>query len=135
MINENGSHSGENYPRFPQFVIPEESGTKVYNPPMKTHPALPIVLSLAILLSACVPIPATAPETTAPVSHPRPAPAADTKAGFSDLASGLAKIDKTDDIQPCAQLLDEFAACRQAHLIALGAQPISPPDPVALLAA
>ena len=83
---------------------------------MNRLPICPIVLSLAILLSACVPIPATAPETTAPVSNPSPAPAADTKAGFSDLASALAKIDETDDIQPYAQLLDEFAACMQADV-------------------
>ncbi len=116
MINENGSHSGENYPRFPQFAIPEERGTKVYNPPMKPHPALLIILSLALLLSACVPIPATAPETTAPVSNLTPAPAADTKAGFSDLASALAKADESDDIQQYAQLLDEFVACMQADV-------------------
>ena len=46
-----------------------------------------------------------------------PAPAADTKAGFSDLASALAKIDESDDIQQYAKLLDEFAACRQADII------------------
>ena len=46
-----------------------------------------------------------------------PAPAADTRAGFSDLASALAKIDETDDIQKYAKLLDEFAACRQADII------------------
>ena len=83
---------------------------------MKPHPAYPIVLSLTLLLSACVPIPATAPQTTAPVSHPTPAPAAETKAGYSDLASALAKADETDDIQPYAQLLDEFAACMQADV-------------------
>ena len=81
---------------------------------MKRHPAFPIILSLALLLSACVPIPATAPETTAPASNPTPNPAADTKAGFSDLASGLAKADKSDDIQQYSHLLDEFAACMQA---------------------
>ena len=47
----------------------------------------------------------------------KPAPAADTKAGFSDLASALAKIDETDDIPKYAKLLDEFAACRQADII------------------
>ena len=66
---------------------------------MKLHPACPIILSLAILLAACVPIPDTAPETSAAVSNSIPDPAAETKAGFSDLASGLAKIDKSDDIQ------------------------------------
>ena len=81
---------------------------------MKRHPAFPIILSLALLLSACVPIPATARETTAPASNPTPNPAADTKAGFSDLASGLAKADKSDDIQQYSHLLDEFAACMQA---------------------
>ena len=82
--------------------------------PMKLHPAFPIILSLTLLLSACVPIPATAPETTAPVSNLTPA--ADTKAGFSDLASALAKADESDDIQQYAQLLDEFAACMQADV-------------------
>ena len=81
---------------------------------MKQHPIFTIILSLALLLSACVPIPATAPETTAPASNPTPNPAADTKAGFSDLASGLAKADKSDDIQQYSHLLDEFAACMQA---------------------
>ena len=109
LINESGSYSGENCPRISQIVIPEESGIKVYNPPMKLHPSYPFILSLALLLSACVPIPATAPETTAPVSNLTPAPAADTKAGFSDLASALAKADESDDIQQYAQLLDEFA--------------------------
>ena len=47
----------------------------------------------------------------------KPAPAADTKAGFSDLASALPKIDETDDIQKYSKLLDEFAACRQADII------------------
>ena len=83
---------------------------------MNRLPICPIVLSLAILLSACVPIPATAPETTAPVSNPTPAPATETKAGYSDLASALAKADETDDSQPYAQLLDEFAACMQADV-------------------
>ena len=83
---------------------------------MKLHPACPIILSLAILLAACVPIPATAPETSAAVSNPTPAPAADTKAGFSDLASGLAKADESDDIQQYSQLLDEFVACMQADM-------------------
>ena len=83
---------------------------------MNRLPICPIVLSLTLLLSACVPIPATAPETTAPVSNPTPDPATETKAGFSDLASGLAKADKSDDIQPYAQLLDEFAACMQADV-------------------
>ena len=83
---------------------------------MNRLPICPIVLSLAILLSACVPIPATPPETTAPVSNPTPDPATETKAGYSDLASGLAKADKSDDIQPYAQLLDEFAACMQADV-------------------
>ena len=46
----------------------------------------------------------------------KPAPAADTKAGCSDLASALAKADETDDSQPYAQLLDEFAACMQADV-------------------
>ena len=69
---------------------------------MNRLPICPIVLSLAILLSACVPI---------------PAPAAETKAGYSDLASALAKADETDDIQKYAQLLDEFAACRQTDII------------------
>ena len=116
MINENGSYSGENCPQSPPIVIPEESCTKAYNPPRKLHPAYAIILSLAILLAACVPIPDTAPETSAAVSNPTPAPAADTKAGFSDLASGLAKIDETDDIQQYAQLLDEFNACMQADV-------------------
>ena len=83
---------------------------------MNRLPICPIVLSLTLLLSACLPIPATAPETTAPVSNPTPDPATETKAGFSDLASGLAKADKSDDIQPYAQLLDEFAACMQADV-------------------
>ena len=83
---------------------------------MNRLPICPIVLSLTLLLSACVPIPATAPQTTAPVSHPTPDPAAETKAGYSDLASALAKADETDDIQPYAQLLDEFAACMQADV-------------------
>ena len=83
---------------------------------MNRLPICPIVLSLTLLLSACVPIPATAPETTAPVSHPTPDPATETKAGYSDLASALAKADETDDSQPYAQLLDEFAACMQADV-------------------
>ena len=83
---------------------------------MNRLPICPIVLSLTLLLSACVPIPATAPQPTAPVSHPTPDPATETKAGFSDLASALAKADETDDSQPYAQLLDEFAACMQADV-------------------
>ena len=67
---------------------------------MNRLPICPIVLSLTLLLSACVPIPATAPQPTAPVSHPTPDPATETKAGFSDLASALAKADETDDSQP-----------------------------------
>ena len=70
----------------------------------RRHPALPIILSPTHLLSACVPIPATTPETT---------PATEAKAGFSDLASGLATIDESDDILLYAQLLDEFDACMQ----------------------
>ena len=46
-----------------------------------------------------------------------PAPAADTKAGCSALASALAKIDETDDIPKYSKLLNEFAACRQADII------------------
>ncbi len=72
---------------------------------MKPHPIALITLSLTLLLTACVPIPATPPAT--------PTPAAETKAGFSDLASGFAKIDRSDDIQPYAQLLDEIDACMQ----------------------
>ena len=83
---------------------------------MNRLPICPIVLSLTLLLSACLPIPATAPQPTAPVSSPSPAPSPETKAGFSDLASALAKADETDDIQPYAQLLDEFAACMQADV-------------------
>ena len=83
---------------------------------MNRHPIFPIILTLVLLLSACVPIPATAPEPTAPLSDPTPDPAADTKAGFSDLASALAKADESDDIQQYAQLLDEFAACMQADV-------------------
>ena len=83
---------------------------------MNRLPICPIVLSLTLLLSACLPIPATAPQTTAPVSHPTPDPATETKAGYSDLASALAKADETDDSQPYAQLLDEFAACMQADV-------------------
>ena len=79
-------------------------------------PICPIVLSLTLLLSACVPIPATAPQTTAPVSNPTPAPATETKAGYSDLASALAKADETDDSQQYSKLLDEFAACMQADV-------------------
>ena len=45
-----------------------------------------------------------------------PASAADTKAGCSDLASALPKIDETDDIQQYAKLLYEFAVCRQADM-------------------
>ena len=99
MINENGSYSGGNCPKISPNRISNKSGTKAFNPPMKPHPAYPIILSLALLLSACVPIPATAPEPTAPVSNPTPASAAETKAGFSDLASALAKADESDDIQ------------------------------------
>ncbi len=71
---------------------------------MKPHPIALITLSLTLLLTACVPIPATPPAT----------PATETKAGFSDLASALAKTDESDDLQQYAQLLDEFAACMQA---------------------
>ena len=116
MINENGSYSGENCPQSPPIVIPEESCTKAYNLPRKLHPAFPIILSLAILLAACVPIPDTAPETSAGFSDPIPDPAAETKAGFSDLASALAKADESDDIQQYSQLLDEFNACMQADV-------------------
>ena len=83
---------------------------------MNRLPICPIVLSLTLLLSACLPIPATAPETTAPVSHPTPDPATETKAGYSDLASALAKADETDDSQQYSKLLDEFAACMQADV-------------------
>ena len=83
---------------------------------MKRHPAFPIILSLALLLSACIPIPATPPEPNAAVSDPTPNPATETKAkaGFSDLASALAKADESDDILLYSHLLDEFAACTQA---------------------
>ena len=73
---------------------------------MKLHPIALITLSLTLLLTACVPIPASPPAI--------PTPAAETKAGFSDLASGFAKIDRSDDVQPYAQLLDEIDACMQA---------------------
>ena len=116
MINENGSYSGGNCPKISPNRISNKSGTKAFNPPMKPHPAYPIILSLALLLSACVPIPATAPEPTPPVSNPTPASAAETKAGFSDLASALAKADESDDIQQYSQLLDEFNACMQADV-------------------
>lgn len=75
-----------------------------------------ITLSLTLLLTSCVPIPATPPSTTAALPTPIPSPAAETKAGFSDLASALAKADESDDIQQYAQLLDEFAACTQADI-------------------
>ena len=81
---------------------------------MNRHPIFTIILSLALLLSACVPIPATPPEPSAAVSDPTPNPATETKAGLSDLASALAKADESDDIQLYSHLLDEFAACMQA---------------------
>ncbi len=81
---------------------------------MNRHPIFTIILSLALLLSACVPIPATPPEPNAAVSDPTPNPATETKAGLSDLASALAKADESDDIQLYSHLLDEFAACMQA---------------------
>ncbi len=70
---------------------------------MNRHPIFTIILTLSLLLSACVPIPATPPEPTA----------AETNAGLSDLASALAKIDESDDIQQYAHLMDEFVACMQ----------------------
>ena len=79
---------------------------------MRPHPISLITLALTLLLAACVPIPPTPPATVAPL--PTPAPAAETKAGFSDLASGFAKIDQSGDIQKYAHLLDEIDACMQA---------------------
>ncbi len=73
---------------------------------MKRHPIFTIILTLSLLLSACVPIPATPPEPAA----------AETKAGFSDLASALAKADESDDIQQYAQRLDELNACMLADV-------------------
>ncbi len=73
---------------------------------MNRHPIFTIILTLSLLLSACVPIPATPPEPTA----------AETNAGLSDLASALAKIDESDDIQQYAHLMDEFVACMQADV-------------------
>lgn len=84
---------------------------------MKSHPTSLIILSLTLLLTACVPIPAAPPETSPALPTPTPAPpAAEPKAGLSDLASGLAKIDQSDDIQQYSQLLDEFAACMNADI-------------------
>ena len=79
---------------------------------MRPHPISLITLALTLLLAACVPIPATPPATVAPL--PTPAPTPETKAGFSDLASGFAKIDQSGDVQHYAQLLDEIDACMQA---------------------
>ena len=81
---------------------------------MRPHPISLITLTLTLLLAACVPIPPAPPPTAAPLPTPTPAPAAETKAGFSDLASGFAKIDQSDDVQQYAQLLDEIDACMQA---------------------
>ena len=72
-----------------------------------------ITLTLTLLLTACVPIPAIPPPTTAAL--PTPDSAAEPKASFSDLASALAKIDESDEIQLYSQILDEFAACMQAE--------------------
>ena len=83
---------------------------------MKRHPIFTIITSLALLLTSCVPIPAIPPDTTPASTSPTPAPAAETKAGFSDLASALAKADESDDIQQYSQLLDEFNACMQADV-------------------
>ena len=73
-----------------------------------------ITLTLTLLLTACVPIPATPPPTTAAL--PTPDSAAEPKASFSDLASALAKIDESDEIQLYFQILDEFVACMQADM-------------------
>ncbi len=81
---------------------------------MKRNPISLLTLSLTLLLTACVPIPATPPSTTAALPSPTPDPTAETKAGFSDLASALAKTDESDDLQQYSQLMDEFAACMQA---------------------
>ena len=84
---------------------------------MKLHPICPIILSFALLLTSCVPIPATPPpKPIASIPTPLPNPAPEPKAGFSYLASALAKIDETDDIQQYSKLLDEFAACMQADV-------------------
>lgn len=72
------------------------------------------LITLTLLITACVPIPPTTPATTVALPTPIPSPAAETQAGFSDLASALAKADESDDIQQYAKLLDEFAACMQA---------------------
>ena len=74
---------------------------------MNRHPIFTIILSLTLLLSACVPIPATPPET---------APTPETKAGLSDLASALAKADESDDIPRYAQRLDQLNACMLADV-------------------
>ena len=50
---------------FLKIVISVESGTKGYNPPMKPHPLLLITLTLILLLTSCVPIPAIPPDTPA----------------------------------------------------------------------
>ncbi len=76
---------------------------------MIRHPVFIITVTLSLLLSACVPIPAIPPD-------PIPAPTAETNAGISDLASGLAKLDQSNNIQSYAQLLDEFVACMQADM-------------------
>ena len=74
------------------------------------------IITLTLLLIACVPIPATSPATPAALLTPTPDPAEEPKAGFSDLASALAKVDESDDIQQYHQILDEFAACMQADM-------------------
>ena len=74
---------------------------------MNRLPIFTIILSLTLLLSACVPIPATPPET---------APTPETKAGLSDLASALAKSDESDDIHKYAQRLDQLNACMLADV-------------------
>ena len=80
---------------------------------MRPHQISLISIALALLLTSCVPIPATPPDITSALPTPTPDLVAEIKVGYSDLANGLAKIDQSDDIQQYAQLLNEFADCMQ----------------------
>lgn len=63
---------------------------------------------LALILSACVPVPT---EQTAPTVTSMPEHWTDATAGLHDFASVLAIADETDDLEPYLALVEEFADC------------------------